>query len=94
MGLDDFRREIDAVDEALIRSLARRLRLCEGVAALKAREGIPMMQPDRLRFVRERNARLAETHGIDPELIERLFQIIIDAACTLEDRVIAAAGGA
>ena len=89
MQLEDFRREIDALDEVLVRTLARRLQICAEVAGFKAREGIPIMQPERVRLVTERSAQLAVAHGVSPELIVRIYGLIIDAACQLEARIIA-----
>jgi chorismate mutase-like protein len=89
MELEGLRREIDALDDVIVTTLARRLQVCAEVAGHKAREGIPVMQPDRVRLVMERSARLAESCGISPELIVQIYGLIIDAACRLEDRIIA-----
>jgi chorismate mutase-like protein len=84
-----LRSEIDAVDEELVRALARRFEIVTRVAEYKARTGTPMMQGDRVREVGERCAALAEVHGLDPAMVRRFFDLLIDETCAFEDRRIA-----
>ena len=89
--LDALRSEIDAVDEKLVRALARRFEIVTQVAEYKARTGTPMMQSDRVRAVGERSAALAEDHGLDPAIVRRFFDLLIEETCAFEDRRIAEA---
>jgi chorismate mutase len=89
--LDALRSEIDAVDEKLVRALARRFEIVTQVAEYKARTGTPMMQSDRVRAVGERSAALAEDHGLDPAMVRRFFDLLIEETCAFEDRRIAEA---
>ena len=89
--LDALRTEIDAVDEELVRALARRFAIVSRVAEYKARTGTPMMQSDRVREVGERSAALARDHGLDPAMVRRLFELLIEETCAFEDRRIAEA---
>jgi chorismate mutase-like protein len=86
--LERRRSEIDAIDEQLVDLLARRLDVCRAVAAFKADTGVPMMQPGRVQAVKERSARLGAESGLDPAFVERLFELIVDEACELEQRLI------
>jgi len=89
--LDALRSEIDAIDEELVRALARRFEVVTRVARYKARTGTPMMQSDRVLAVAERSAALAQAHGLDPGMVRRLFELLIDETCAFEDRRIAEA---
>jgi chorismate mutase-like protein len=86
--LAPYRAEIDAIDEQLVDLLARRHDVCREVAALKSSAGIPMMQSARIDAIKERCARLGAEAGLDPAFVERLFALIIDEACELEQTLI------
>jgi chorismate mutase-like protein len=91
--LEALRSEIDAVDEELVGALARRFEIVSRVAEYKARTGTPMMQDDRVREVGERTAALAGRHGLDPAMVRRLFDLLIEETCAFEDRRITQAAG-
>src|SRR3977135_3241527 len=86
--LDDLRRDIDRVDEVLVRLLNERARCVCEVGRLKKEQGLEVYQPDREKEV------LAHGRGIDaegprgPGGVARLFERIIDEARRLERRVV------
>jgi chorismate mutase-like protein len=86
--LDELRRDIDRVDEVLVRLLNERARCVCEIGRLKRNAGIEVYQPDRekdvLRHVRE----IACEGPLGPDAIARLFERIIDEARRLERRVI------
>jgi len=86
--LDDLRRDIDRVDEVLVRLLNERARCVCEIGRVKKERGIEVYQPDRekdvLRHVRE----VASEGPLGPEAIGRLFERIIDEARRLERRVV------
>ena len=88
MTLDDLRRDIDRVDEVLVRLLNERARCVCEIGRLKKEQGIEIYQPDRekdvLRHVRE----VASEGPLGPDAIGRLFERIIDEARRLERRVV------
>jgi chorismate mutase len=83
-----FRQQLNALDEEIVRLIARRFQVCRSVAHHKRDHGIPMMQPGRVAEVKERCARMAGDLGIDPEFARRLYDLIIDEACRTEDEII------
>ncbi len=88
MTLDDLRRDIDRVDEVLVRLLNERARCVCEIGLLKKTQGIEIYQPERekdvLRHVRE----IACEGPLGPDAIGRLFERIIDEARMLERRVV------
>src|SRR5262245_27480376 len=86
--LDDLRRDIDRVDEVLVRLLNERARCVCEIGRMKKKMGVEIYQPDRekdvLRHVRE----IAGEGPLGAEAVERLFERIIDEARRLERRVI------
>jgi chorismate mutase-like protein len=86
--LDDLRRDIDRIDEVLVRLLNERARVACEVGRLKKVEGIEVYQPDREKQVLEHVRGVAVEGPLGPEAISRLFERIIDEARTLERRVV------
>jgi chorismate mutase len=86
--LTGFRKALNLLDEELIRVLGQRYEICREVARHKREHGIPMMQPGRVAEVKERCASLAAEHRVNPEFVRRLFAMIIDEACRMEDEII------
>jgi chorismate mutase-like protein len=83
-----FRAELNDLDERIVRLLGRRFEVIRAIGQHKRRNEIPMMQPARVLEVKERCARIASAHGVDPEFARRLFALIIDEACRVEDGII------
>ncbi|MDJ0838632.1 MAG: chorismate mutase [Acidobacteriota bacterium] len=86
--MQSFRTRIDALDTRIVALLAERLDICREVAIYKSREGIPMMQPDRIRQIKERFAAQAERHNLNPAFLDQLYDVIIGESCRLEDIII------
>ena len=53
-GLEPFRRRLDVIDDEIARLLGERFQICREVAVYKSEHEIPMMQPDRVKIVRDR----------------------------------------
>jgi len=86
--LEDLRRDIDRVDEVLVRLLNERARCVCEIGMLKKAQGIEIYQPDREKDVL-RHVRDVATEGpLGPDAIGRLFERIIDEARRLERRVV------
>jgi chorismate mutase-like protein len=83
-----FRREIDSLDEELIKALARRFDIVREVAAYKSRTGIAVIQPDRIRQIKDRCTDLGGNHGMRPEFLRQLYDLIIAESCFLEHELI------
>jgi 4-amino-4-deoxychorismate mutase len=86
--LERLRAELSTLDQVLLNTLHERLRCCVRIADVKRRHGVPMMQPHRIAVAHERAASYAAEHGIDAKFLHRLYDLIIDETCRVEDRVI------
>ena len=47
-----------------------------------------MMQPHRIDVVQQRAARYAEMSGLDPAFVRRLYDLIIEETCRIENLII------
>src|SRR5260370_33012236 len=86
--LDDLRRDIDRVDEVLVRLLNERARCACEIGRLKKELGIDVYQPEREKQVIEHVRGIAIEGPLGPDAIARLFERIIDEARSLERRVV------
>ncbi len=86
--LDDLRRDIDRVDEVLVRLLNERARCVCEVGRLKKEGGLDVYQPDREKEVLAHVRSIAAEGPLGPEAVGRLFERIIDEARRLERRVV------
>jgi chorismate mutase len=88
MTLEELRRDIDRVDEVLVRLLNERARrVCE-IGRLKKSLGLEVYQPDREKDVLTHVRTVACEGPLGPDAIGRLFERIIDEARRLERRVV------
>ncbi|MDP4822840.1 MAG: chorismate mutase [Aestuariivirgaceae bacterium] len=75
--LSELRAEIDALDAELVKLLAKRARVVERVAAVKAAEALPALIPERVEEVVARVKALAVKEGVDPALAESVWRAMI-----------------
>lgn len=76
MDIEDWRAEIDLVDEELLSLLNRRARLALKVGALKRLGGLPLVDPERERIVLGRIEQL-NTGPLDDRAVNSIFRRII-----------------
>jgi chorismate mutase len=88
MTLDDLRKDIDRVDEVLVRLLNERARCVCEIGRLKKQQGIDIYQPDREKDVLTHVRAVGCEGPLGPDAIGRLFERIIDEARRLERRVV------
>ena len=88
MTLDELRRNIDRVDEVLVRLLNERARCACEVGRLKKELGIEIYQPEREKEVLQHVRDVAVEGPLGPDAIGRLLERIIDEARRLERRVV------
>src|SRR5690348_8674039 len=87
-NLEDLRRDIDRVDEVLVRLLNERARCACEIGRLKKELGMEVYQPEREKEVLAHVRAIASEGPLGPDAIARLFERIIDEARGLERRVI------
>lgn len=86
-GLEPFRRRLDEIDDQIAKLLGERLDICRDVAVYKSEHEIPMMQPDRVRIVRQRYLDRGAEAGLPQDFSSDLFDLLIATTCRLEDEL-------
>ena len=79
-NLEDLRKNIDRVDEVLVRLLNERARCACEIGRLKKELGVEIYQPDREKQVLDHVRGVAVEGPLGPDAIARLFERIIDEA--------------
>ena len=74
---DDWRQEIDRLDKQVVAILNRRARCVLGLAPLKRRRGLPVVDPDRERAVLD-NVQAANLGPLPEESVRRIFTAVIE----------------
>jgi chorismate mutase len=86
--LDNFRLQINRIDDELVDLLAQRLGICREVADFKKANNIPMMQPARVEIVKQRCAERGMGRGLAPDFVRGIYELVIGEACRIEDEII------
>lgn len=86
-GLEPFRRRLDEIDDGVAKLLGERLQICREVAVYKSEHEIPMMQPHRVKAVRERYLARGAEVDLPEEFTSDLFELLIATTCKLEDEL-------
>ncbi|WP_194922065.1 chorismate mutase [Catenulispora rubra] len=74
----ELRASIDNLDSAVVHLLAERFKCTQQVGRLKAKYGMPAVDPDREAVQIKRLRSLAEEARLDPEFAEKFLNFIID----------------
>jgi len=82
--LEDYRKQIDALDIELIDVLSRRIDVVRKVGELKAGTDISVVQPARAQAVKNRAAEMGVSKGLDEAFVRRIYDLMIDHAHELE----------
>ncbi|SDW12750.1 chorismate mutase [Ruegeria halocynthiae] len=86
--MQDLRVQIDKLDRQLIDMLVMRAEYIDRASELKPGEGLPARIPDRVEEVVQKVRSGSAEVGLDPNLAERLWRILIDWSIAREERVL------
>ncbi|NOD93017.1 chorismate mutase [Ruegeria sp. HKCCD4884] len=86
--MQELRVQIDRLDRQLIEVLVKRASYIDRASQLKPGEGLPARIPDRVEEVVQRVRKSSDELGMDPDLAEELWRILIDWSIAREERVL------
>ncbi|TJZ90744.1 chorismate mutase [Paracoccus gahaiensis] len=81
-----LRVEIDALDARLMALMAERHALIDRAAQIKSGNGMPARIDARVEEVVANVRAHAQGHGLDPDLYDRIWRLLIEAAIAQEER--------
>ncbi len=85
MNLETARRRIQELDEAILESVAERIKLAREIAEIKLAENLPTVDFRQERRVLERGRRIAMNSDLDPNLAEELLSTLMSASVTEQE---------
>ncbi len=88
MKLNIIRSKIDKIDEKILKTIAKRMKLIPYVAKYKKENNIARYQPKREKEILKNRRELAKKFGINPDLIEKIIKSIIKDAHRIEKEII------
>ncbi len=74
--LEELRSEIDSIDSRLLTLLASRMEISSKIGLLKKENNIPILQSGRWETLLARLKEDAAAAGLDPAMVERIFNVI------------------
>lgn len=82
--LAELRSQIEELDQAIVRLVARRRGLARDIGAAKRAAGLPAVDPDRERAVLERVMAFARAEGMPGQEVRRLYELLIEMSRTAQ----------
>ena len=79
-GLSRLRAQIDVIDENLVYTLASRMKVSKRIGELKKKGNVAIVQAGRWDAVLAKVRASAESYGLDPDFVKRLFNLIHEAS--------------
>ena len=77
MGLEEHRREIEEIDDEIIRLIDKRIGISKKIFEAKRSEGKPISDPERESLVLRKAMDLATELNLDAGAIKTIFEILI-----------------
>jgi len=87
MSLEEYRKEIDGLDEELLKILSRRQDVVRKIGAYKKAKALPVLDLERKRQVLQRFTDTAAALGLGAEFAKRVYELIHEEAIREEEKV-------
>lgn len=82
--LEDWRKQIDALDSELLHVLAKRIDIVREIGKYKKAQGIPPLDQKRWRAVLESQISKAELLNLSKDFIKKLYNLIHEYSLEIE----------
>jgi chorismate mutase len=86
--IENFRQQIDELDEEIIHLIAQRMHMVREIGYLKKDKNIAVFQPERWRILADAYRRLAEKKDLSPEFITMFLEAIHQEAILQQERIV------
>lgn len=77
MGLEEHRREMESIDEQIMRLINRRMGISKKIFEVKRSEGRPIIDPEREKWVLSHAMDLAVELNLDAGAVKGIFETLI-----------------
>ena len=86
-SLEELRKSIDNIDNAIVAILAERFKITNRVGRFKADNKLPAKDPDREALQHSRIQELSQQYGLDPELASAILDQIINKVVANHEQI-------
>ncbi|MEW5861739.1 MAG: isochorismate lyase [Cyanobacteriota bacterium] len=77
LNIQEIRQEIDRIDRQIIGAFGKRFEYVKAVAKFKTSE-TSVKAPERVKSMLQQRRLWAEEHGLNPDVIEKLYQDLVN----------------
>ncbi len=88
MELETIRKEIDFLDNELLKIITKRMALMPEIVKIKKELNLPIHQPKREASLLAERMAVAKSLDLDPEMVKKLFQLIVANARKIQEEII------
>lgn len=88
MKIEELRKDIDKLDNQIIELIRKRFALVSKVADYKKKNDIPVEDSEREKKLLESKKELAAELGIDSNLIEKIFNELLEESRNIQKKII------
>ena len=82
--LDDLRKEIDKLDEQIVKLLAKRIEIVKKIGDFKKQNNLQVLDKNRFAKVLEKVEKTAIQQGLSPDFVKELYEVIHKYSCEVE----------
>ena len=86
--LSNLRAQIDIIDNQLLETLGKRMKLAEGIGTIKSKHNVAVLQSSRWNEILGRMILEGETKGLSEEFVLRMFKAIHQESINHQEKVI------
>ncbi len=87
MPLTKVRKEIDKLDQKLLKLFKKRIKLVERVGIIKKKYGLPIFNKARELEIGKKLDKFAKKHGLRKTFLQKVWKAMIDEAKVIEKKV-------
>jgi len=86
-SLEDMRKSIDNIDNAIVAMFAERFKVTDRVGYYKAKLSLPSKDPARETQQYERIIEIAQQYGLDPEFAKSYLEAVIERVINNHEKI-------
>jgi len=83
--LEQFRNQVDEVDELILKTLNKRAEICVAIGEIKKKNGMPVKDISRENEVYNRAKQKAVEFHLDPMQVEAVFREIVNMCSAVQE---------
>ena len=88
MKLEDFRRQLDKIDENLLNILSSRFEVVKGIAEYKYLNQLNIKDQKRENEILDQKKKYGEKLGLDTKFVENIFELILEESRKIQNEII------